>query len=140
MTKEERELYESCIDHEDWHVVSRGREFTAKDIERYLVVRNFIDHAYYNVIMGLIMALRDSCIPDSAWERTEIRHLDEVADDNYSDTMDRFWGLKFSDVDNAKRPLTFYFPCRLLFQRRVEVRDWFISERTQIERFRKEWA
>lgn len=139
MTKEERELYESCIDDEDWHVVSSGREFTAKDIERYFVVRNFIDHAYYNVALGLFMALRDSGIPDYVWEYAEIHHLGEILGDNHSDTMDRLWALKLSDFNDAKRPVTFYFPCRLLFQRRIEIRDWFINEKTQIEMFKDEW-
>lgn len=140
LSDEERKLYESCIDQDDWYVVSTGREFTAKDIERYFVVRNFIDHACYNVVLGLFMAFRDSGIPDSVLEYAEIHHLGEILDDNHSDTMDRLWALKLSDFNDAKRPLKIYFPCRLLFKRRVEIRDWFINEKTQIERFKEEWV
>ncbi len=131
-------LYE---DSADFDTVRRGKEYTAKDIEKFFCVRNFIHAAYSNVILAVVKVLRDNGVSDKQLEQFEFHYGQEDSDDNHSDTMEQFWNLRVvtKDRDNW---YNFWFPCKLFWMPRSVIREWFNGEDDgypQILAF-KEWV
>lgn len=120
----EPNLYE---DSADFDTVRRGKEFTAKDIEKFFCVRNFIHAAYSNVILAVVKILRDNGVSDKQLEQFEFHHGHEDEEDNHSETLEQFWNLRVvtRDRDNW---YNFWFPCKLFWMPRSVIRDWFNGE------------
>lgn len=120
----EPNLYE---DSADFDTVRRGKEFTAKDIEKFFCVRNFIHAAYSNVILAVVKLLSDNGVSDEQLKRFEFHHGHEDGEDNHSETLEQFWSLKVvtHDGDNW---YNFWFPCKLFWMPRSVIREWFNGE------------
>lgn len=122
----EREIYRTSADPLDADARTRALSVKPEDIERYLVVRNFLKVAQDNVSEGVFSLLKDH-IP--LRKRYTVYKLGEDWDDNHSGVMDRLWGICYEFATNKEMlRLRFEYPCRLHWEGRKDIVKWFQNE------------
>ena len=115
---------ELCVDAADMDAIRRGREYTKEDIDKFRCVRNFIDCAYTNIVLGLNELLKER-IPEYAAMILSFKHGRENSDDNHSDTLDQLWWLT---IEMDYHYWRLWFPCKMFWWRRRDIMDWFVSK------------
>lgn len=129
----EREIYRTSTDYLDADARTRALRVKPEDIERYLVVRNFLKVAQNNISEGIFSLLREH-IP--LWKRYTVHMLGEDSEDNHSDVMDRLWRICYEfETDKEMVRLYFEYPCRLHWEGRKDIVKWFQGEgKSQIDK------
>ena len=128
-------LYKDSMDYD---VARRGQEYAKADIEKYFCIRDFINAAYANVLMGLNNAIHANGVPDEVMFDFTFHHGHEDSEDNHNDTVEQVWSLEYKyhgKGDGQGTSFTFWFPCKLFWMRRAEIEEWFKDEASQIANF-----
>ena len=118
-------LYE---DSSDFDTVRCGKEYTAKDIEKFLCVRNFIHAAYSNVVLAVVKILRENGVSDEQLAQLEFHHGQEDGGDNHSETLEQFWSLRVVMHNESNCWYRLWFPCKLFWMPRSVILEWFNGE------------